>query len=54
MAVDLAPLKVRLQNAISEPYQNRKTMTIQISLLVEIIKEIERLRDPVVRGEEER
>jgi len=42
--VDLEPLKRRLENAVREPYQNRTTITIEILLLIEIIKELEKLR----------
>jgi hypothetical protein len=44
MSVDLEPLKARLENAHREPYQNRKTITIEIALLVKIIKELEQSR----------
>lgn len=45
MSVDLEPLKARLENANREWYLNRRTINMEIALLVQIIKELEQLRE---------
>jgi hypothetical protein len=44
MKLDLEALKARLENANREPYQGRQSITMKIADVVELIKEVERLR----------
>lgn len=47
MKLDMDALKARLENTRKEPYQNRQTINMKIADVVELIKEIERLRKMV-------
>jgi hypothetical protein len=42
--VDLKALRQRIKNARRDPYLNRSTISVQIELLLSLVKELERYR----------